>query len=142
MGRCRNTPTAHSPRGAEQPLTHTAVLQVWSLCRARQFLQLLGTPARGEPRSSNNNNIQHTGPGSDANCDPPHHSSRTWTGARTQSLAAAWESRLRRGARWACGWLELMVRFHLLLNDAAPTTTLWVKERTGEMLLWIWVDCS
>ncbi|KAI4805277.1 hypothetical protein KUCAC02_009902 [Chaenocephalus aceratus] len=51
--------------------------------------------------STNNNNIQHAGPGSKR--DPPHHSTRTWTGARTQSHAAAWESR----GGGVCGWLEL-----------------------------------
>lgn len=69
--------------GPRQPLTRTAVLQVQSLSRAWQFPLLWGPLARGA-QSANNNNIQHAGQGSDTNGDPPHHSTRTWTGARTQ----------------------------------------------------------
>lgn len=79
-----------------------------------------GTTARGAC-STNNNNIQHAGPGSKR--DPPHHSTRTWTGARTQSHAAAWES--RGGGLWVAG----AFRFHFTSCLVPPSPPFWRWRR-------------
>lgn len=111
--------------GPQQPLTRTAVLQVQSLSRAWQFPLLWGPLAWGA-QSANNNNIQHAGQGSDTNCDPPHHSTRPWTGARTQSRCSLGE---QGGEGWGgAEGVGLWVAEVFGLLSLPATTTLLVEE--------------
>ena len=113
-------PAASNPHSCSpglEPLQSPAVLPAMGTAR-------LGGGGGGGERT-NNNNIQHAGPGSDANRDPPHHSTKTWTGARTQRHTAAWESGVRRGEVGLWVATAFQVSFHFLLNSPPPPPSFW-----------------
>lgn len=101
-------------------------------------------PGGGGARRTNNNNIQHGGRRSDTDRDP--HSTRTWTGARTQSLGAAQErrgggrQRGDRGGGTVGGWIS-HVSFHFLHHLlVGGGSTEWAVVPKGGTVLGVGAD--